>query len=121
MTKNPRPVSARVASVGVNAAHGPHPAVERTQGDTCADFAWRPATAAERGVLDASEVGHVLGVGRTKVYELDAREELPTPVQFSGGKRWAKAEIEAWILFGAPSRAKWARIWPNVRKELLRR
>jgi len=72
-------------------------------------------------LLDAGGVGLLLGVGRSTVYTLASRDALPAPVQVGRGKRWARAEIEAWVLHGAPSRAAWARMWPKVRKEVMRR
>ena len=75
----------------------------------------------ECAVLDAQGVGRYLSIGRSKVYELHARDELPEPVQVGRVRRWVKAEIEAWLLHGAPHRATWARLWPRVRKEVLKR
>lgn len=75
----------------------------------------------ECALLDAAGVGRVLGVGRTTVYELHANERLPAPVQVGRGRRWVAAEIGAWLLHGAPGRAAWERMWPRVRKEVLRR
>ena len=75
----------------------------------------------ECAVLDAVGVGRFLGVGKSKVYELDARDELPASVQVGRVRRWVKAEIEAWLLHGAPKRAAWARLWPRVRKQVLKR
>lgn len=75
----------------------------------------------ECALLDAAGFGRVLGIARTTVYELHANERLPAPVQVGRGRRWVAAEIEAWLLHGAPSRAAWERIWPRVRKEVLRR
>jgi len=75
----------------------------------------------ERALLDATEVGRVLGFSRATVHALDAREELPAPVQVGRSRRWVLAELDAWLLHGAPARAAWERLWPRVRKELLRR
>ncbi len=75
----------------------------------------------ECAVLDAGGVGRVLGLGRSTVHELDAKERLPSPIMVGRGKRWGRAEIDAWILYGAPRRAAWDRIWPKVRKEVMRR
>ena len=72
----------------------------------------------ECAVLDAEGV---LGVGKSSIYELHANERLPAPIQVGRGRRWVRAEIEAWVLYGAPSRASWERLWPRVRKEVLRR
>lgn len=76
----------------------------------------------ERAVITAVEVGEVLGVGRTKVHELNGRGKLPAPVTVGArGLRWVRLEIEAWLLHGAPPRASWERLWPRVRREVLRR
>ncbi len=76
---------------------------------------------ADCGVLDVDGVGRYLNVGRSKIYELDARDELPAPVQVGRVRRWVKAEIVAWLLHGAPKRAVWERIWPKIRKEVMGR
>ncbi len=76
---------------------------------------------ADCGVLDVDGDGRYLNVGRSKVYELDARHELPAPVQVGRVRRWVGAEIEAWLLHGAPKRAVWDRTWPKVRKEVMGR
>ena len=75
----------------------------------------------ERAVLDAAEVGRVIGASRTSVYALHGREEMPAPIRVGRGLRWAKAEIEAWLLHGAPPRTAWERVWPRIRREVLRR
>ena len=75
----------------------------------------------QSAVLDADGVGRFLNVGRSTIYELHSNERLPAPIQVGRGLRWVKAEIEAWLLYGAPSRAVWERIWPKLRKEALRR
>ncbi len=72
-------------------------------------------------LLDAGGVGLLLGVGRSSVYAMNAREALPSPIRVGRGKRWARAEIEAWVLHGAPNRSAWARMWPKVRNEVMRR
>ncbi len=75
----------------------------------------------ECAVLDSDGVGRFLNVGRSTVYELHSNERLPAPIQVGRGLRWGKAEIETWLLHGAPNRAAWQRIWPKLRKEALRR
>ena len=95
--------------------------VEQTRANTGGRSAGDPDVSVECAVLDAVGVGRFLGVGKSKVYELDARDELPAPVQVGRVRRWVKAEIEAWLLHGAPKRAAWARLWPRVRKQVLKR
>jgi len=80
-----------------------------------------PQPRPERALLDATEVGRVLGFSRATVHALDAREELPAPVLVGRSRRWGRAELEAWVLHGTPRRGEWERLWPRVRKELLRR
>ncbi|MCP3919761.1 MAG: AlpA family phage regulatory protein [bacterium] len=60
-------------------------------------------------------------MSRSKVYDLDQREALPAPVDLGArSRRWIAAEIRAWLLHGAPNRAAWKRMWPRIRKEMLR-
>ena len=99
----------------------PAAADERTQGHTGDHSGSDPDVSVECAVLDAAGVGRVLGVRKSKVYELDARDELPPSVQVGRVRRWAKAEIEAWLLHGAPHRAAWVRLWPRVRNQILKR
>jgi predicted DNA-binding transcriptional regulator AlpA len=55
-------------------------------------------------VITAAEVGEVLGVGRTKVHELNGRGKLPAPVTVGArGLRWVRLEIEAWLLARRPA------------------
>ncbi len=94
---------------------------EPTQAHTGGHGQSDPDVSVECAVLDAQGVGRVIGAGKSKVYELDARGELPASVQVGRVRRWVRAEIEAWLLHGAPKRAVWDRIWPKVRKEVMGR
>ena len=117
MTPHPSP---RVASSGPNPAHAPTQPPERTQGHTGGDVRVPDAhETVECAVLDADGVGRVLGIGRSTVFELDAREEIPASIRVGRRRKWVRAEVEAWLLHGAPNRALWGRIWPRVRKEVL--
>ena len=74
-----------------------------------------------RAVIDATEVGQVLGISSSTVYQLHGREELPPPVQVgTRGLRWVAAEVQAWLMHGTPHRTAWSRIWPRIRKEVMR-
>ncbi len=92
-----------------------------TQGHTGGNGQSDADVRVECAVLDVDGVGRFLNVGRSTVYELHAHERLPAPIQVGRGRRWVKVEIEAWVLHGAPSRAVWERLWPRVRKEVLKR
>ncbi len=100
-----------VRAPGPSGAKAPVTRKKRTRRDTGAD---------DCAVLDAEGVGRVLGIGRAKVYELDGRDELPEPVVIGRVRRWVRIELLAWLAHGAPKRATWARLWPRVRKEVLR-
>jgi excisionase family DNA binding protein len=59
----------------------------------------QPATAPVSNaplLLDCREVEHLLGIGRTKVYELMARKQIPV-VRIGRCVRVPRDELEAWI------------------------
>jgi excisionase family DNA binding protein len=51
----------------------------------------------DRLVLKPAEAAEVLGVGRTKVYELIANGELPGILHIGRSVRISKAALEQWI------------------------
>lgn len=58
----------------------------------------RQADTMERQLLKVPEVAEVLGVGKSKAYELVARREIPGVVTLPGGSlRVSRKAIEAWI------------------------
>ncbi len=112
--------SPRVVLSSSGPSHEPTLADDATHAHTGGDAQTGPDTA-PCAVLDADGVGHVLGVGRSMVYDLDRREALPSPITLSARRRrWVAAEIQAWLLHGAPKRPAWERVWPRIRKEMLR-
>ncbi|MCP4036598.1 MAG: AlpA family phage regulatory protein [bacterium] len=120
MNENPPHTSVRVRSSASGLGNEPICTYDATHGHTGGDAQGGP-DAAPCAVLDADGVGHVLGVGRSKVYDLDQREALPSPITLSARRRrWVAAEIRAWLLHGAPKRTVWQRLWPRVRREMLR-
>ncbi len=121
MSQKRPPTMRRVGSSGAGPGHEPSEHDDATQRHTGGDVRSTPS-AGPCALLDAAGVAEVLGVGRSTVYALDAREELPVPIVLgTRRRRWVTAEIEAWLLYGAPRRSAWARLWPRVRNEVLRR
>ena len=100
-----------VRAPGRSGAKAPAPGKKRTRRDTGGD---------KCAVLDAEGVGLLLGVAKSTIYAMDGRDELPEPVVIGRVRRWVRIEILSWLAFGAPKRATWARLWPRVRKEVLR-
>lgn len=56
----------------------------------------RVVTPAVEGLLTLVEAGEVLGIGRTRMYQLVRRKELPV-VRVGRLVRVRKADLEAWI------------------------
>jgi len=57
--------------------------------------------------LDAKELAEMLGVSLRHIRRLDASGRLPVGFRLGRAKRWARREIEEWILVGAPDRREW--------------
>lgn len=124
MTGRSRERGLLLAFRGEAAADPEEPTQGHTGGDTGGGVGEPPApgptAAVTCAVLDAAGIGRVLGVSRSKVHDLDAKEALPAPFLVGRARRWSRVEVEAWVLHGAPKRAAWERAWPRVRRELLR-
>jgi len=61
-------------------------------------------------VLTARDAAALLKIGKSTFLRLHAAGKVPQPVRFGRSVRWRRAEIEAWVAAGAPSRDKWARL-----------
>ncbi len=68
-----------------------------------------PNPPCERLALTASDVAMLLGISRAHVWRLNAAYQLPEPIRLGKSVRWPRAEIEAWLAAGAPSRPVWER------------
>jgi excisionase family DNA binding protein len=68
------------------------------------------AVAAAPLVLNALEVAVLLKIGKSTFLRLHSAGKVPQPVRFGRSVRWRRAELEAWVAAGAPSRDKWARL-----------
>jgi len=58
-------------------------------------------------LLTASEVGALLGLGRSTVWQHHSAGRLPLPVRIGRAVRWSRRELEDWIAAGAPARDRW--------------
>lgn len=61
-------------------------------------------------LVDATEVARLLGIGESTVWRLASSGKLPESVRVGRSRRWRRAELEAWIVAGCPSRSAWERI-----------
>ena len=57
--------------------------------------------------IDAPEASRFCGVGETLWWELTGRGDNPAPIQLGRRKLWVVAELQAWLLAGAPRREQW--------------
>ncbi len=77
-------------------------------GQIAAAFAARPP---EAEGLDATAAARFLGISRSKIHDMNTHGLLPAPAEFGDRcPRWSRSELRAWLLAGAPSRARWAGI-----------
>ena len=60
-----------------------------------------------RLALPAGELASLLGVSLRHIRRMDASGKLPRPVRLGHSVRWLAAEIEAWLVAGAPGRKTW--------------
>jgi predicted DNA-binding transcriptional regulator AlpA len=66
-----------------------------------------PAVEAAPALMDAKRTALFLGMGRSTFYRMDETAQIPRCVYLGKMLRWSRAELEAWIAAGAPSRARW--------------
>lgn len=57
--------------------------------------------------VGAAQLGKLLGLGLRTVRSMDAAGRLPRPIRLGSSVRWRFAEIEAWVVAGAPNRDEW--------------
>lgn len=58
-------------------------------------------------LLSAEQVGTLLNISRSAVFELRRDEVIPAPVRFGGVVRWRAAELRDWVASGCPSMSSW--------------
>src|SRR5262245_53712272 len=57
--------------------------------------------------LDDVAAANLLGIGRSTWWRLIASGRAPRGIQLGRCRRWPRAELEAWLAAGAPSRERW--------------
>jgi predicted DNA-binding transcriptional regulator AlpA len=68
-------------------------------------------------LIDAKELGRLLGRSRASVDRDDAAGRIPRPLRIGGSRRWRLAEIRVWVDAGMPTRDVWEPIYkPNARR-----
>jgi hypothetical protein len=61
-------------------------------------------------LLSPGDLGAMLRRSPRALRTDDRRGVIPRPVRVGGSKRWRRAEIEAWVEAGCPSREEWDRM-----------
>jgi prophage regulatory protein len=83
------------------------PTLQRCRTNRCAEKDPLSACVVERDrtalpgpirILRLGQVKQMTGLGKTKIYELQAQEDFPKRVQLTGHSvGWIEAEIQAWL------------------------
>lgn len=62
-------------------------------------------------MVGANQAAYLLGISRTTLYSMNANGQLgPRPHKYGRRSLWERAELEAWIKAGSPSRQAWSQI-----------
>jgi len=62
-------------------------------------------------MVGADQTARLLGISRTTLYAMHANGQLgPCPHKYGRRSLWERAELEAWIKAGSPSRQAWGQI-----------
>ena len=64
----------------------------------------------ERLAIPASEAAKLLGISERHLWALNTSARLPRPIRLGRSVRWNRAELEAWLVAGAPRRDRWEQI-----------
>jgi predicted DNA-binding transcriptional regulator AlpA len=66
----------------------------------------------ESFLVGATEAARLLGIGRSKFYEMNCTGQLgPAPVCLgSQCKRWSRDDLRTWVQVGCPSRERWLKL-----------
>lgn len=64
--------------------------------------------------VSAADVAKLLNLSLRHVNNLNASGRLPRPIRLGRSVRWPRAELEAWIAAGAPSRQEWDKMRGNI-------
>ncbi|MHC4661721.1 MAG: helix-turn-helix transcriptional regulator [Planctomycetota bacterium] len=70
-------------------------------------------------LLDAGNVAKLCGLGKSTWYRLDALGRIPAPIILCRRRLWSRAELEAWVLAGCPTRVEWEKLKKSAGNDLL--
>jgi excisionase family DNA binding protein len=57
--------------------------------------------------VNAKQAAKLLNISQRQLWRLNSTGRLPKPIRLGHCVRWRKAELEAFIEAGAPTREKW--------------
>lgn len=60
-------------------------------------------------LISAADTAKMLGLSRTKFYELHSAGRVPMPIKFDKRVLWRVDELKAWVNAGCPARIQWER------------
>ncbi len=63
-----------------------------------------------RLLLTATEVGELLGIGKSTLWRWHSEGRIPLPVHVGGRTKWKASEIHEWVEAGCPARDRWEAI-----------
>lgn len=70
--------------------------------------------------LAAIDAADFCGMSRSTWDTYAAAGLVPEPCRVGAKVVWCRAELEAWLAHGSPPRDQWAKLWPQVRRDVLR-
>ena len=64
-------------------------------------------SATDRLLIGAKEVARLLSIVPSTLWSWHSAGKLPAPIRLGGRTLWRRAELEAWVAAGCPSRERW--------------
>jgi predicted DNA-binding transcriptional regulator AlpA len=66
-------------------------------------------------LLTAKQLGEILGLGRSKVYQMMSAGMLPPSIVLTRARRWRSSVVQRWIEFGCCSLERYLLLTGNNR------
>lgn len=76
----------------------------------------KPALPEQRLLWSASELAVVLGLSRSKIFELISQGSLPASFKLGGARKWRRADILKWIELSCPCMEKFNQLTRGGRR-----
>ena len=61
-------------------------------------------------LMTVADLAAMLNTSQRSIYRFSAEGKIPRPARLGQQPRWRRAEVEAWIEAGMPSRKQWEAI-----------